>query len=384
MSHISKSHLSLLFIATLLILVPVVLCASSTDSKTAETAFNIKNDSNVGSWWHYFVGIIGGALACGFTHFLITPIDLVKCRKQIDPLMYPSLMEGFRSIYRSEGLAGLYTGWVPTVLGYSMQGACKFGLYYLFTDYVLDYNKIKRDDAHYLVTFSIAGCKIISSAFAEFFADIPLAPCESLKFRMQTSHTGYARSTVAGFSRVYNEEGFSGFFKGIIPLWVRQILYTVVKFIAFEKIYDQVKYYYASGNDEATKRTNFLQIEKPNNFMELVIFISAILISGFFAGVICAAISHPADTIYSKMSSPRKASSSSSSSNDGETKAVGGDKEEITEVSKVGEKPTFFEACEELGYTGVWNGLFARCMMVGLISGLQWLTVKVVKYVLGK
>lgn len=375
MSIISKNHLSLLFVA-LLIVVPAVLCSNKTPQKVSDDAFDITCHTNVKDWWHYIVGIIGGAIACGFTHLLITPIDLVKCRKQIDPLMYPSLMEGFRSIYRSEGFSGLYVGWIPTIIGYSLQGACKFGLYYLFTDYALNYAQIKSKDAGYLVTFSIAVCKIVSSACAEFFADIPLAPCESLKFRMQTSHTGYARSTLAGFSRIYNEEGFSGFFKGIVPLWVRQIIYTVVKFIAFEKIYDQIKYYSASGFTEDDKKANFLNIEHPTTIFGTITFIAAILISGFFAGVICAAVSHPFDSIYSKMSSPRKSSS-------GETQTLkGGDKGEVEVSSKVGEKPTLSEACKELGFSGIWNGLFARCMMVGLISGLQWLTVKLVKYYL--
>jgi solute carrier family 25 (mitochondrial phosphate transporter), member 3 len=26
---------------------------------------------------------IGGALACGLTHTLVTPLDLVKCRRQV-------------------------------------------------------------------------------------------------------------------------------------------------------------------------------------------------------------------------------------------------------------------------------------------------------------
>ena len=32
-----------------------------------------------------------------------------------------------------------------------------------------------------------------------------------------------------------NKEGWNGFYKGIYPLWGRQIPYTIVKFVAFEK-----------------------------------------------------------------------------------------------------------------------------------------------------
>lgn len=31
----------------------------------------------------YLTCAIGGAVSCGFTHLLVTPLDLVKCRKQV-------------------------------------------------------------------------------------------------------------------------------------------------------------------------------------------------------------------------------------------------------------------------------------------------------------
>jgi solute carrier family 25 phosphate transporter 3 len=38
----------------------------------------------------------------------------------------------------------------------------------------------------------------------------------------------------AALNKLKSEEGISGFYKGIVPLWCRQIPYTIVKFVAFE------------------------------------------------------------------------------------------------------------------------------------------------------
>ena len=46
----------------------------------------------------------------------------------------------------------------------------------------------------------------------------------------------FPRSTVKAFGQVNAAEGFNGFYRGIKPLWMRQIPYTIVKFVAFEKI----------------------------------------------------------------------------------------------------------------------------------------------------
>lgn len=46
---------------------------------------------------HYFVLCgLGGILSCGITHTMVTPLDLVKCRIQVDPGKYKNIVNGFR------------------------------------------------------------------------------------------------------------------------------------------------------------------------------------------------------------------------------------------------------------------------------------------------
>lgn len=60
------------------------------------------------------------------------PLDLVKCRIQVDPAKYKSVFTGFRITLAEDGARGLAKGWAPTFFGYSAQGLCKFGLYEVF------------------------------------------------------------------------------------------------------------------------------------------------------------------------------------------------------------------------------------------------------------
>jgi hypothetical protein len=39
---------------------------------------------------------LGGILSCGITHTMVTPLDLVKCRIQVNPEKYKSVVNGFR------------------------------------------------------------------------------------------------------------------------------------------------------------------------------------------------------------------------------------------------------------------------------------------------
>ncbi|KAI9871740.1 MAG: Cu/Pi carrier, partial [Watsoniomyces obsoletus] len=81
---------------------------------------------------YYAACTVGGILACGTTHTAVTPLDLVKCRRQVDPAMYKGNFEAWGKIGRAEGIRGIFTGWGPTFVGYSVQGAGKYGFYEYF------------------------------------------------------------------------------------------------------------------------------------------------------------------------------------------------------------------------------------------------------------
>lgn len=57
----------------------------------------------------------------GITHTAVVPLDLVKCRLQVDPDKYKNVVNGFKVSVREEGMRGLAKGWSPTFIGYSLQ-----------------------------------------------------------------------------------------------------------------------------------------------------------------------------------------------------------------------------------------------------------------------
>jgi solute carrier family 25 phosphate transporter 3 len=73
-----------------------------------------------GSLKYYAACTFGGILACGLTHTAVTPLDLIKCRRQVDPRLYKSNIQAFRTIRAAEGIRGVFTGWSPTFFGYSV------------------------------------------------------------------------------------------------------------------------------------------------------------------------------------------------------------------------------------------------------------------------
>lgn len=80
------------------------------------------------------------------------------------------------------------------------------------------------------------------------------------------------------------------FYKGLSPLWMRQIPYTMMKFAAFERTVEALyKYVVPMPRDSMSKP------------QQLVVTFAA----GYIAGVFCALVSHPADTVVSKLNSEK-------------------------------------------------------------------------------
>lgn len=188
----------------------------------------ISDSCEFGSLQYFLLCGLGGVISCGSTHTMVVPLDLVKCRLQVDPAKYKSVFTGFRISLAEEGFRGLAKGWAPTFIGYSMQGLCKFGLYEVFK---VIYGKALNEEQAYLYR---TGLYLAASASAEFFADIALSPMEAAKVRIQTM-PGFAKTLREALPKMSKAEGIGAFYKGLVPLWCRQIPYTMMKFASFEK-----------------------------------------------------------------------------------------------------------------------------------------------------
>merc|ERR1712113_737807 len=199
------------------------------------------------------------------------------------------------------------------------QGIGKFGFYELFKNV---YSGILGEENAYLYRTSMY---LAASASAEFFADIALCPWEAVKVRIQTT-PGWETTLRAGAPRILREEGVNGFYKGLSPLWARQIPYTMMKFACFEKTVQALYAHVIPKPKEECSKTEQLGVS---------------FLAGYIAGVFCAIVSHPADNLVSKL-------------NQSNTATVG------SVVSEM----------------GIWNlftrGLTLRIIMIGTLTGLQW------------
>lgn len=232
------------------------------------------------------------------------------------------MIGGFRKVVANEGAGALLTGIGPTVAGYFLQGAFKFGGYELFKQQSINLLGYETASNNRMAVY------LASSAAAEFFADIALCPLEATRIRLVSQPT-FASGLLSGFGKIAREEGIAAFYSGFGPILFKQVPYTMAKFGVYEKVSEFV--YRQVDKNTATDGT------------KTVINLGSGLIAGFAAAI----ISQPADTMLSKIN---------------KTKGLPGE----------GTVSRLIKIAGELGIRGSYGGIGARLFMVGTLTAGQF------------
>jgi solute carrier family 25 phosphate transporter 3 len=155
-------------------------------------------------------------------HGITTPIDVVKTRMQTEPKKYNKGMKSATlQLVKEEGPMYLLTGLAPTVVGYGLEGAMKFGVYEAFKPICSMFIK------------NMAASFLIASIFAGAIASVMLCPMESTRIRLVTEPK-FANGLLSGLSRLIQEEGLAAQFSGVYAMLAKQIPYTMMKQVTFD------------------------------------------------------------------------------------------------------------------------------------------------------
>ncbi|CAD5190185.1 unnamed protein product [Musa acuminata subsp. malaccensis] len=235
-------------------------------------------------WWkgmrvfspeYYAVCAVGGMLSAGTTHLAITPLDVLKVNMQVNPLKYNSIFSGLHILVKEQGPSSLWRGWAGKLFGYGAQGGCKFGLYEYF----------KKMYSDVLTGYNRSTIFFASSASAQVIADVALCPFEAVKVRVQTQ-PNFAKGLIDGFPKLYASEGLSGFYKGLLPLWGRNLPFSILMFSTFEHTVDILYHNVVQKKKEDCSRAQQLGVT---------------CIAGYASGAIGTVVSNPADNIVSSL-----------------------------------------------------------------------------------
>ena len=333
--------------------------ASSTHSNPISSSLQ-HHDSR-----YYLSCYVAGGLSSSI-RWVLSPLELIKTRLQttassaatatiLTPsyLSYATTANGaptvmnntmastFANIYSQEGTAGLFRGVGPTAVAYWLQTSTKYTLYEMIKDQLSTVGEKKEN--HAMNSWNRGLIYVTAAASAEAIADVLMCPFEMLKVQMQTSVAAansnhIYQPSAAGFPKqfvpalremIVNRKQYNFPFGSLGPVWGRQIPGTIVNFLTFENAVSMI--YSSMGNYSKSDYTPTQQL-------------GVTVLAGYMAGVCCAIVSHPADSIISLKSLPEH------------------------------HRHSIVQIIQRVGwYRLATKGLVPRILMTGQIIAFQWL-----------
>lgn len=204
-----------------------------------------------------------GAFTGFFTGVVLTPIELIKCRMQVQraPVMasevsacmggeasvfYTGAMNCLSHTLRKDGLTGLFRGGISTILREVPGTAVWFGAYEGTCDLLVrsfsspkDGYKPTPGPLTYMIGGAVAGCA---------YWLIPY-PIDTIKTRIQTQAQPSTQWQV--FRTILAEEGIRGLYKGVGFTMLRAIPSSAAMFFAYEQLSVMFSSYGSSSSQHA-------------------------------------------------------------------------------------------------------------------------------------
>ena len=183
--------------------------------------------------------ILSASLSGVITLTLANPIWVVKTRMILQPssalenvsprlYYYRGVWHALSTIWRGEGLQGLYRGYIAGVLGVS-HGVVQIVSYDRLKTGYRKYNNINSHDSVALSTPAY----LMLSAISKVSAVVTTYPYQVLRFRIQSNNQLY-KGIIQTTLLTARNEGVYGFYKGLLPSILRVTPATCITMLIYE------------------------------------------------------------------------------------------------------------------------------------------------------
>lgn len=180
-------------------------------------------------------------------------------------------------------MKALWAGLGPTAFGYLFEGAVKFGTYEVLKPF------FKTFLAGLAASTSLVWLKsqilsfVLCGAAAGVAASIMLCPMEAIRIRMVSEPDFVSGGWLQAGYKILKQEGVVGLCKGMNPMIMKQVPYTVTKNVAFDIL---TKSFYAIMHAQGKKLTATTMFTIP-------------LVSAALSSILSTVTSQPGDMVLS-------------------------------------------------------------------------------------
>ncbi|KAJ2611241.1 mitochondrial ornithine carrier protein [Coemansia sp. RSA 1365] len=202
---------------------------------------------------------LSGALSGVICAFILSPVELVKCKLQVENVQGYSAQPNASTanasaarfsgplsvvvhLVKTQGIAGLYKGILPTIARESLGVACWFGTYELICQQLLKIQNAADSSVRHDKENLGPGSIILAGGFAGISYNFSSYPIDVVKSFIQTddvrasekSSTGKRLSIVDTVRKIYARGGIRAFYRGLGITLLRAFPANAGMFMTYE------------------------------------------------------------------------------------------------------------------------------------------------------
>lgn len=178
--------------------------------------------------------LIAGASAGALSQTVIYPLEVLKTRLVLRQTSdHRGIVKCASRILNNEGWRSFYRGYLPNLLGILPYAGVDLAIYETLKRYLLkvDAEHDYRNHPHGTQFLVLSMCGVISSSCGQLVS-YPLA---LIRTRLQAQSTRETHTTMSILSKdIYNKEGIRGFYRGIVPNFMKVAPAVGISYFAYE------------------------------------------------------------------------------------------------------------------------------------------------------
>ncbi|XP_006640825.1 calcium-binding mitochondrial carrier protein SCaMC-2-B isoform X8 [Lepisosteus oculatus] len=177
--------------------------------------------------------LVAGSLAGAIAQSSIYPMEVLKTRLALRKTgQYSGMADCAKHIFKKEGLAAFYKGYVPNMLGIIPYAGIDLAVYETLKNSWLQ--RYATDSADPGV-FVLLACGTMSSTCGQL-ASYPLALVRT-RMQAQASVEGAPQMSMTGlFRHILRTEGASGLYRGLAPNFMKVIPAVSISYVVYENL----------------------------------------------------------------------------------------------------------------------------------------------------
>ncbi|KAA8592449.1 calcium-binding mitochondrial carrier protein SCaMC-2-A [Etheostoma spectabile] len=180
---------------------------------------------------------VSGSLAGVIAQSTIYPMEVLKTRLALRKTgQYSGILNCAKQIFRNEGLAAFYKGYVPNMLGIIPYAGIDLAVYETLKNHYLQQYGTNNTNPGMVV---LLACGTVSSTCGQL-ASYPLALVRT-RMQAQAATGGNQQVTMSGlFKQILQTEGPTGLYRGLAPNFLKVIPAVSISYVVYEHMKTQL------------------------------------------------------------------------------------------------------------------------------------------------